>query len=220
MSDTPDAIEIAFNAAVSLLADQSDSRIIVVGYQRQKKGAEVDTDPTLVQLWVSSWGVDWSRSSRNGQKTYNVRIEIQFTIAQPGTLDIAVIQDLNSTPAERTAALLEMVEPAQNASKSMFEASKAVREIFDDARNLYLGLPDYSIEDKAYSDYQQDDLPPRGGLGILTGVSFLEFRVKEEQLGDTVNFPDVVTNDVEIIGTGFDEQEDEETKQGVTQTAP
>ena len=220
MSTTPDAVKIAFDAAVALLVAQADSQFIVIGYERQRKGAEVDTDPALVQLWVSEWGINWGRSTRNGPKTYDVRIEVQFTIAQPGTLDIDVIRDLNSTPAERTAAILAMVEPAQNASSALFEAGKAVREIFDDARNEFLGLPEYSINDKEYSNYRQDDLPPRGGLGILTAVSFLEFKVSEEQLGDIPNVPPGgVTNDADLELGEEGKELDPTALQGATETA-
>ena len=211
---TTTAAEVALDACVALLGSQADSRFQVIGFQRQKKAAETSVDLALVQCWIDTADVDWERSSRNGPKEWSVRIEIQFTVAQPATLDVATIQDVNSTPAQRTAALLALVEPAQNAAKELYSAWGAVNEILDDARNEDLGLPTNAISDKSYSNFQQDKLPPRGGLAVLTATSFLEFRVKEAQLGDLGNEPAETIYDGTLIGTGVDEVTDDISQAG------
>lgn len=210
----PRAAVVALNAAVDLLGDQADNRFLVIGYQRQKKAADFETDPALVQLWIDSAQIDWERSSRNGPYEWNVRIEVQFTTAQPATLDIATIEGENSTPAERTAALLNLVEPAQNSANALYLAWGAVSEIFEDARNEDLGLPTNAISDKSYSDFQQDKLPPRGGRAVLTATSFLEFRVKEAQLGDLGKEPATTIYDNTLKGAGNDEVVDDVSQAG------
>jgi hypothetical protein len=73
-------------------------------------------------------------------------------------------------------------------------------------------------EDKAYSDFQQDEFPPRGGVGILTATSFLEFRVKENQLGDIGTAIATINNT--LTGAGFDEITDDISKAGTLETYP
>jgi len=214
MSTLPRAAVVALDAAIDLLGAQAATRFIVIGFQRQKRAAESAGDTALVQCWIDSAQIDWDRSPRNGPFEWNVRVEVQFIIAQPATLDIATIQDPSSTSRERTAALLALVEPAQNAANALYLAWGAVSEIFEDARNEDLGLPDNAISDKSYSDFQQDKLPPRGGKAILTATSFLEFRVKEAQLGDLGIEPDETIYDNTLEGVGIDEQEDDISKAG------
>jgi hypothetical protein len=214
MSTLPRAAVVALNACVDLLGSQANDRFQVIGFQRQKKAAETNIDLPLVQCWIDSADVDWDRSSRNGPKEWDIRIEIQFTIAQPAVLDIVTIQDPNSTAAQRSLALTNLMEPAKSAANYLYSAWGAVCEILDDARNENLGLPTNAISDKSYSNFQQDKLPPRGGLAVLTATSFLEFRVREAQLGDLGNEPSETTYDGTLIGTGVDEVTDDISQAG------
>jgi len=210
----------ALDAIVTMLNSQADERFVVIGYQLQKKAAESSTDKALVQCWIDRAAIDWSRSSRNGPKQHEVTVKVQFTVAQPLILDIATLQDPGSTPAQREQALQNVIGPAQNASNTLYNAWSAVFEIFDDARNKTFGLPAGSISDKSYSDFRQDEPPPKGGLGILTAVSVLDFRVKEAQLGDVGNQPDQVINDTNFIGADLNGVEDEFSEAGVIQKNP
>lgn len=210
----------SFNTVVALLGAQAAGRFQVIGYQQQKKPAETNIDNPLVQCFIDEADIDWARSSRNGPKEHEVRIKVQFTVAQPAKADIATLEDENSSDGQRATALSNLTSPAVETTTALYAVWSAVFEILDDARNLTFGLPQGSISDKAYSSFKQDEFPPRGGVGILTATSFLEFRVKETQLGDIPNEPAVVTMDADIIGTGIDEVEDTETLQGVLETAP
>lgn len=210
----------SFNTVVDLLGDQANGRFNVIGYQKQKKSAETIINNTLVQCFIDSAEVDWGRSSRNGPKEHKIRIKVMFTVSQPAKADIATLENPASNDAQRATALSNLTSPAVETTLALYNAWSAVFEILDDARNITFGLPKGSISDKSYSNFQQDEFPPRGGLGILTATSFLEFRVKEAQLGDTPNQPAVVTNDIDVIGTGLDEVKDEITKQGVIEEAP
>lgn len=201
-------------AVVTLLGSQAAGRFQVIGYQLQKKAAGPLKDLVLVQCWIDEADIDWDRSSRNGPKEHEIRLKVQFTAAQTGVLDIATIQDLNSTPADRTAALLALIDPAEEANDAIEEAWSAVFEILDDARNLTLGLPAGSISDKSYSNFKADQTQPRGAIGILTATSFLEFRVKEAQLGDLGNEPAETVYDNTLIGADQDENVDPTSKAG------
>ena len=205
----------AFNTVVALLGAQAAGRFQVIGYQQQKKPAETIIDNPLVQCFIDSADIDWSRSSRNGPKEHEIRIKIQFTISQPAKADIATLEDEDSTDAQRATALSNLTSPAVETTLALYAAWSAVFEILDDARNLTFGLPTGSISDKSYSEFKQDEFPSRGGPGILTATSFLEFRVKEAQLGLTPVEPSGVINDADIIGAGTDEVTDDVTKQGV-----
>lgn len=214
MSTLPRAAVVALNACVSLLGTQAAGRFQVIGFQRQKKDAEINIDLPLVQCWIDSADVDWDRSSRNGPKEWDVRIEIQFTISQPAIVDAAIISDPMTTPAQRQTALQNLVESSQNSANYLYSSWGAVAEILDDARNENLGLSTNAISDKSYSNFQQDKLPPRGGLAVLTATSFLEFRVKEAQLGDLGNEPAETIYDGTLIGTGVDEVTDDISQAG------
>lgn len=218
MTTLPRAAVVALNACVTLLGSQAAGRFQVIGYQRQKKAAETNINLPLVQCWIDSADVDWDRSSRNGPKEWSVRIEIQFTICQPSIVDVATIQDPGSTPAERTTALSNLVESARNSANYLYSSWGAVCEILEDARNEDFGLGSNAISDKSYSNFQQDKLPPRGGLAVLTATSYLEFRVKEAQLGDLGNEPDTTTYDGTLIGAGVDEVTDDISEAGTETT--
>lgn len=210
----------SFNTVVALLGAQAASRFQVIGYQQQKKPAETVIDNPLVQCFIDEADIDWSRSSRNGPKEHEVRVKVRFTVAQPAEADVATLESEASTDNQRAVALSNLTNPTSESTTALYDAWSAVFEILDDARNLTFGLPEGSISDKAYSEFKQDEFQPRGGLAIVTATSFLEFRVKEAQLGDIPSEPAVVTMDTDIIGTGIDEVTDDVTKQGVLETAP
>lgn len=209
------AVVTVLNAVVSLLNTQAAGRFNVIGYQVQKKSADTINDNPLVQCIIDSARVDFSRSSRNGPKEHECNIKIIFTVAQPAKLDLATLQDPNSTAVQRAIVLQNLINPAQEAAQKIYDAWSAVFEILDDARNLYLGLPDHSISDKSYSDFKLDEPPPRGGLGILTAISVLSFRIKEAQLGDLGNQPIQVINDSTLRGAGINGIIDDISKAGV-----
>ncbi len=205
----------AFDAVVALLGSQAAERFQVIGYQQQKKPAETTIDNPLVQCWIDRAEIDWGRSPRNGPKEHEVGIKIQFTVAQPASVDIATLEDSSSTDAQRATALSNLTSPAVETTTALYAAWSAVFEILDDARNLTFGLAAGAISDKSYSNFKQDEFPPRGGPGILTATSMLEFRVKEAQIGEIGVQPDEVVNNADLIGVGTDEEEDEVSKAGV-----
>ncbi len=204
----------SFNTVVALLGAQAAGRFQVIGYQQQKKPAETNIDNVLVQCFIDRSEIDWARSSRNGPKEHEVGIKIQFTVSQPASVDIAVLEDSASTDGQRATALSNLSSPAVESTSALYAAWSAVFEILDDARNLTFGLPKGSISDKSYSNFQQDEFPPRGGLGILTATSMLEFRVKEAQLGDLGNEPIETIYDNTLKGAGTDEGVDDVSKAG------
>ena len=205
----------ALNAVVALLGAQAASRFQVIGYQRQKKPAETNIDNVLVQCWIKRAAIDWGRSSRNRPKEHEVSVRMQFTVAQPAKADLAILESDVSTDGQRATALSNLTSPSVESTNALYAAWGAVFEILDDARNLTLGLAAGAISDKSYSDFEQDDFPPRGAVGILTATSMLEFRVKEAQLGASGNEPDTVTMNADLEGVGIDEQEDDVSKAGV-----
>jgi hypothetical protein len=210
--------KVALDATVALLVSQAAGRFQTIGYQRQKKAAETNIDLPLVQCWINSARIDWSRSSRNGPKEHEISIKVQFTIAQPASGDVAVLTNPGSSDPDRAAALSNLISADQETSEALYNAWSAVFEILDDARNLYLGLADHSISDKAYSDFQQDEPPSRGGLVINTATSVLSFRVKEAQLGDIGTA--IATIDNTLQGADTDENVDTISQAGTKKTYP
>ncbi|NIA28335.1 MAG: hypothetical protein GWP06_00305 [Actinobacteria bacterium] len=206
----------AFNTAVALMAAQAAGRFGVEGHQTQKQSAQSLIDNALVRCWIDSADVDFSRSARNGPKEHELRVGVRFQVAQPAKADIETLEDEASTDLQRATALSNLTTPTLETTTALYAAWSAVFEILDDARNLTLGLPKGSISDKAYSQFKQDEFPTRGGPGILTATSFLEFRVKEAQLGDLGNEPANITMDNTLIGAGVDEVTDDVSKAGET----
>jgi hypothetical protein len=125
---------VGFNAAVALLATQAAGRFQVKGYQIQKKSAETIIDLPLVQCWIETARVDWSRSSRNGPKEHEIRVGVRFTAAQPAKGDLITLDNPSSTDAQRATALSNLTSPAPETTTALYNAWSAVFEIFDDAR--------------------------------------------------------------------------------------
>jgi len=204
----------ALNTVVSMLAAQAAARFTVIGFQRQTKPAETRIDNVLVQCWINSANIDWSRCSRNGPKEHEVGIKIQFTIAQPASGDIATLTNLSSTDMQRATALANLTAADQETSAALYAAWSAVFEILDDARNQTFGLAKGAISDKSFSNFNQDEPPSNGGLAVNTATATLDFRVKEAQLGDSGYTPDPAIYDNTLEGTGIDEVVDEVSQAG------
>ena len=208
---------IGLNAVVALLGLQAAGRFNVIGYQQQKKPAETLFNLPLVQCWIDTDDVDWSRCSEKAPNKKEVRIRVQFTVSQPAKADIATLEDELSSDAQRAVALNNLTTPTQETTTALYEAYAAVSEILNDARNDRLGLGTKAVQGKRYDNFAQDEFPPRGGPGILTATSILSFRIDQEQLGDlgkTLGVGDTATYDNTLKGVGVDEQEDDDSKAG------
>lgn len=204
----------ALNTIVALLDAQAAGRFQVIGFQRQTKPAETRIDNVLVQCWIESADVDWSRSTRNGPKEHEVSVKIQFTVAQPASGDAATLLDPNASDVARAAALANLTAADQQTSGALYAAWSAVFEILDDARNQTFGLPKGAISDKSFSNFRQDEPPSRGGVAVNTATATLDFRVKEDQLGEAGYAPDPVIYDNTLQGAGFDEVVDDTSQAG------
>ena len=210
------AVVTALDTVVALLDAQSAGRFSVIGYQRQTKPAETRINDVLVQCFIESAEIDWNRCTRNGPKEHEVRIRVQFTVAQPASADVATLIDPSASDSARAAALANLVSADQATSTALYAAWSAVFEILDDARNQTFGLPKGAISDKSFSEFRHDEPGARGGLAVNTANAFLVFRVKEAQLGEAGYTPDPAIYDNTIKGAGFDGVVDDVSQAGVT----
>jgi hypothetical protein len=210
------AVVNALNAVISMLSAQAAGRFTVIGFQRQTKPAKTKIDNVLVQCWINSANIDWSRCSRNGPKEHEVGIKIQFTVAQPASGDIATLTSSLSNDTQRATALANLTAADQETSAALYAAWSAVFEILDDARNQTFGFAKGAISDKSFSNFNQDEPPSRGGLAVNTATATLDFRVKEAQLGDSGYTPDPAIYDNTLQGAGIDEVVDEISQSGQT----
>jgi hypothetical protein len=185
------------SALETLLNNEAAGRFDVIGYQRQSKGAE--ETQKLVTVFYKSGNFPISASARYGATVkHEIEFSIEFTVSTPAEMDLSIIDNPASTPAERSAAIGAMITGAKIADDS-------IDELFDDVWNIILNpinadfqLNQFEIQDRWIDDITKDEAQPRGELIILTGRARLTCTAEEIPGGETPTPAEIFDSTIDI----------------------
>ena len=187
------------NALKTILVDSAAGRYQVVGFQRQEKAAEEFKGTNrLVEIYFRTENFSKSKGRLNGPVSGDVNIAIELTVSAPAEIDLAVIDNPNSTPAQIQTAISQMKEASNIADDSFDELAEIIYQIVMDARNIDLGLNSGTISNRWVGGINKDSPNPRGRLVVLTGTLDFSCTVSEDVLGDTGLPADSISFETEI----------------------
>ena len=186
---------------ITILDAQAAGVFNVIGFQRQTKSAETINTLSLVQVLYENSSFSKSAGGRTATKMNDVTLKIEMTVSADVEVDLATLNDPNSTAAQRAAALLNAKEGAQKASELLEAVWSKVWEITTDARNYNLGFSTKNTIANLWLDqWQRDEPVESGGFVVVTGSAQLGFRIEEPILGadGTLADPAIYNNDLKV----------------------
>jgi hypothetical protein len=190
----------AKDSYISILGSGAAGVFEVVGYQRQTKAAKPINTLSLVQVLYDQVSQQRGASAITSPKNVDVTLKIEMTVAGDAPVDLATLNDPNSSASQRSTALANAKEAAQQASELLESVWAKVWEITNDARNADLGLADGVVSNVWLDQFQRDEPAESGGFVIVTGSAQLTYRIEEAVLGDVGNQPNpaIYEHDIEV----------------------
>ena len=197
----------------NVLGPAEAGRYRTIGYQKQTTDVEdvLDNDRS-VQLFYSSSDFPKKGSGLQGPFKHEISYRLELAVSKEAVVDLAVLNNPVSTPAERAAVLNALQEAGDLADESFDELVDIIYQVFMDADNLELGLDIGVAADRWIGQVRKDEPEPTGELVLLTGTMVLTCAASEEAAGD----PGV--SGAKIIDTVIDIDGDDIEKTGALVT--
>lgn len=173
-------------ALLNILGNAAAGRYRIIGFQRQEKAAEEFIDNNrLVEVYYRNSNIDKGKGRVNGPVDNMCNFSVELTVSAPSKVDLSIINDPNSTPAQIQTAMAGFKEASDIADDQFDELVEIVFQILMDARNFDLGLNVGEVANRWISQINKNDPNPRGDLVVLTGTLEYTCSVSEDILGDT-----------------------------------
>lgn len=185
----------AKRALVNLLEANANGRFRVVSYETKPTGAEEYLgNKRTVRVFYSEG--NFLEDSLTTPVMHSVKINIEMVVVEKGDADLGVIDDPNSTEAQRALALAGISPAASRVDASFDELTDLVWNIIMAPQNQWFGIEKYKIGSRKISKIYKDRLIPQGMYAILTGYIELSFDVEEISVG-------LPAQPLEVINTDF-----------------
>lgn len=194
-------------ALKNLLAENSENRFRVIGFQRQSKATdEVFNNDRLVQVYYSEGTFLKSAGRMKGSKTHDLTIEIDMTASAKAIVDISILDSSTATEQQKAAALAGLKEAAESADEKIDELIDYVYQILMDARNDKIGFNSGEVSSRWIGGITKDAVIERGDLVVKTANMKYTCRVQEEIQGELGNQPDpaIFNSNVPYTNTGVE----------------
>lgn len=191
------AYRVVTAALINILGFYVPEGISVIGYRRQVKSSETRR---TIQVFYSSGDFPKSAGRQTGPAQHNMTFSIGLTVSAPAKVDLSVINNPSSTPAQISAALLALQEGAAVADNLFDELAEIVYQILMDGNNFDLGLPVGSVSKRWVENMRKDTPAPEGALVVLTGVVQYSCNAAEDILGAIGTAGGIISTVVDIDG--------------------
>ena len=169
----------------NVLGPAEDGRYRTIGYQKQTTDVEdVKDSDRSVQLFTSSGDIPKNASGLKGPFKHELSYRLELAVSKEAAVDLTVLNDAESTAAERAAVLDTIQEAGDLADESFDELIDILFQVFLDARNIDLGMKVGEATDRWIGQWRKDDPEPTGELVLLTGTMLLTCSTEEEAGGD------------------------------------
>jgi hypothetical protein len=171
-------------AVIDLLGTSAAGRYRTIGFQEQGKAAtEIEDDDRSVEVYYSAGGFPKSKGSLTGPVQHDITFRVDMSASKASVVDLAVLNNDLSTPAQKATALSARQEAAKLADDSLDELFDIVYQVLMNAENVDLGLS-FPVYNRWVNNFQKSDPILRGDLVVLTASIMLDCSIDERLDGD------------------------------------
>ena len=172
------------DAIITTLGTGAAGNFRVVGFQKQAEAAEqnIDTDRS-VQVFYDSGEFPKSSGSLSGNVMHDMTFALELTAAKASAVDLTVLENPASTPAQIQAAFAAKQNAADLADKSLDEMIDLIYQVLMDARQQNFGLS-FEVADRWIDDVRKNRPITYGQYVVISGVAQLTCAIDEQASGD------------------------------------
>jgi hypothetical protein len=164
-------------ALASLLEASAAGRYQVAGIPKRKLDAEKLLSMPLVTVYYEQGSFPKGSSSINGPYQHEATLRVDIVTAAEAEMDLAVLQDKNSTPEEIAAALAARTDAETVADLRSDETAALLFDIIMRPQNRSFGLED--DPGRWITAYTKGKPQTTGALVVLAGYFTLTYQVPE-----------------------------------------
>jgi hypothetical protein len=184
---------------VTLLETNAAGQFRVFSSQTQGKSAEEFTGTNrTIRVYFGSGDFPRSGGSQRGPMKHDLNFNMELIVVESAEVDLAVLENPASTPAEKIAALNAANTAADQADDSWDEFADLVFQIIMDARNQDLGLAQFDVRSRWLQTITKSPVEPMGEYVVLTGTMTMNCNVQEVVTGATPVPGDILSGDILI----------------------
>ena len=204
-----------------VLVPAEAGRYETVGAKRQRESADAINAKRRVMVIYKQGEMPKGGSTSYGSVQHDTEFEIVMTVAVAAKADLSVLNNPDSSEADRSQALRDMRLPSIEADSDMDSFIAMIWRILMDARNDQMGIdPPASrpnlkaVADRWVSNISKGDPVPQGEYVVLTASMRLTCSIEETIPGEELVNPGNKTFESDITLEG------DEAEQGVEQITP
>ena len=171
------------DAFASLLAASPDFQVI--GSPDANYDESESAFLPIVELHIPDGNFHDRGSSVYGKKTHSFKIQVSIIASARSSYDLALINNPGSTPEQIATAITAGQTATHNAFVSAYDILSLVFSFINNAQNYDLGMDEFEIKDKRYSDYKMSKPVLTGNMATVTIVSSIDCIVEEDTTGLT-----------------------------------
>jgi len=166
---------------VQMLGDKAAGRYRTIGYQPTTQAAETFSNLNrYVSVRFHKGEFPKSINSSTEDFIQNDGFEIKLTVSKSSTADISVIDDPNSSNAQREAAILAALNSDALVDESMDEFYNLIRQIIMTPANRFFQGVENAINDRWLESFTKHDLQSSGEYSVLHASIVLSCQTIEE----------------------------------------
>lgn len=200
----------AKKALQEFLSNNSNGEYYVVGHSLQKKNAqEIERRGSkMVQVYITGVSPDRFVSSVNSETTVRCTATVRMTVTASVEMDLAVIEDPQSTPAQRASSLADSYDAAAKADDEMDELFGQMFDLVLGADGEYFGSGaenPYEIADRWGDDFRKEEAIKGGSLVVINGYFDISFTTQDIPNGDTPTVGNIVFGKIDLQNGSGDE---------------
>lgn len=180
----------------------------VAGNQKQEKAAENSKGLNrLVEVFYKNGSFPKDRGRYTGPVSHETFYSVELTVSEPSKVDLAVIDNPNSTAEQLQVAINGIAEATSLADISMDDLISSVYQTLMSGPNLDLDQAKGVIADRWIGRVEKSDPNPRGQLVVLTASMGYGCTLSEDLPSDAP---------IPSVGISFETElkDDNVTKQG------
>ena len=171
------------DAIVTLLGNNAAGRFVVIGYKTQAQSSEETRDDyRSVQVFLFYGG--FPKNKRNGPYSHDLKIRVDITASKASKADLSVLEDAESSEAEKITAINEMQNSSDLVENSSLECLGFVFDILADSQQNDFGFGD-TVSNKKIIDWTNHG-PVKYGKFTTNTISLnISVSVEEPVIGET-----------------------------------
>lgn len=187
---------------ITILKAAAAGNYLVHAGEVQSKSAEENILTPRLTVYLSRIQYPETSNGRTGEIITEAQFRIEVTVYVQHNADLDVLNDPDSTAAQRAAALTQLKNPdLPSRADALIDLTWGkILQVMLNPINYDYGFSKGIVSDRWITDFQKDNPASQGRFMAISGAGNLSIRIKEDITGETGTPGIAFDNTVDIEG--------------------